>query len=64
MSKPKSPTRFMIIAFKADLTAWSLVVQKLISKYEKRPTPSQPKNNWIKLLAVIKANIKNVKRDK
>jgi hypothetical protein len=43
-AKPKSPTRFTTIAFKADLLACARVNQKLINKYEESPTPSQPKN--------------------
>jgi len=39
------------------------VNQKLINKYEHKPTPSQPKNNWKKLLLVTKISIKNVKKD-
>ena len=43
--KPKSPIRFMIKAFLAALLlAWSLN-QNPMSKYEDRPTPSQPINS-------------------
>ena len=61
--KLKSLIRFIIMAFKADFIACILVYQKLISKYEHNPTPSQPKNNWIKLSAVIKINIKQVNNE-
>jgi hypothetical protein len=40
------------------------VNQKLMSKYEAKPTPSQPRNIWIKLSEVIKINIKKVKISK
>jgi hypothetical protein len=64
ISKPKSPTRLKINAFRAALFACIRVNQKLISKYEHKPTPSQPKKICIKLSAVIKMNIKNVNKDK
>ena len=64
ITSPKSPIRFKIIAFIAALFAWIRVNQKLISKYEQRPTPSHPTNIWIKLSAVTKINIKNVNSDK
>lgn len=62
--KAKSLIRLTINAFMADLFACSRVNQKLISKYEHNPTPSQPKNNKIKLSPVIKIIIKNVNNDK
>ena len=48
----------------ADLFACNLVNQKLINRYEQRPTPSQPKNNCKKLSAVTSINIKKVNKDK
>ena len=62
--KPKSPILFTIIAFIAALLACILVYQKLINKYEAKPTPSQPINIWTKLLAVTSINIKKVNKDK
>jgi len=53
-----------IIALIADLLACILVNQKLISKYEAKPMPSQPKNIISKLSAVINNNIKNVNNDR
>jgi len=53
-----------MIALMADLFACNLVNQKLINKYEHRPTPSQPKNSCIKLSLVISNNIKNVNKDR
>jgi len=53
-----------INAFIAALFACTRVYQKLINKYEHRPTPSQPKNIVIKLSPVTKINIKNVNKDK
>jgi hypothetical protein len=46
---PKSPKRFIIIAFIADLFACILVNQKFINKYEDKPTPSHAKNKYKKL---------------
>jgi len=54
----------MKTAFKADLLAAILVYQKLISKKEQIPTPSQPQNIRIKLLETIKNNIKKVNKFK
>ena len=48
----------------ADLLAWILVCQKLISKNEANPMPSQPKNITMKLSAVTNKSIKPVKSDK
>jgi len=62
--KNKSLIRFTIIAFIADLFACKRVNQKLINKYEDKPTPSQPKNICKKLPAVTKSNIKKVNIDK
>ena len=61
---PISPILFMIIAFNADLFASAILNQKLINKYETRPTPSQPTNNCKKLSAVTKISINQVKSDK
>ena len=38
--------------------------QKPINRYEARPTPSQPKNSWMKLSAVTSMSIMKVKSDK
>jgi hypothetical protein len=38
--------------------------QKLISKDEQSPTPSQPTNSWAKLSAVTKINIKKVNKER
>jgi len=48
----------------ADLLACNLVNQKLISKYEHKPTPSHPINKIKKLSPVIKTIMKNVNNDK
>ena len=63
-ARPQSPIRFITIALKADLFAKIRCDQKLINKYEDNPTPSQPKNNWIKLPEVNKITIKKVNKDK
>ena len=53
-----------MMALIADLFACNRVNQKLINKYEHKPTPSHPRNNCIKLSLVTKINIKNVNNDK
>jgi hypothetical protein len=63
-AKPKSPIRFIRKAFRAAWLAALRVNQKLISKKEQSPTPSQPKNNCKKLSAVTNISIKKVKKDK
>jgi hypothetical protein len=60
----KSPTLFINIAFKADLFACNLELQKLISKKEHKPTPSQPKNNIKKFDERTSTTIKKVNNDK
>jgi len=62
--RPQSPIRFNTIAFIAALPAEIRVYQKLINKYEHKPTPSHPINNCKKLFDVININIKNVNKDK
>jgi len=62
--KKKSLILFTIIAFIADLLACSLVNQKLIKRYDDKPTPSQPKNICKKFPAVTNSNIKKVKMDR
>jgi hypothetical protein len=59
-----SPTRLTIIAFNAALFACNRVYQKLINKYEHKPTPSQPTNKMTKLLPDTKININMVNNDK
>jgi hypothetical protein len=62
--KPQSPTRFIIKALTAARLAVIREYQKLMSKNEHRPTPSQPKNNCRKLSAEISINMQNVNKDK
>src|SRR5438309_78260 len=61
-AKPKSPTRLtmnaLIAASLADLRSY----QKPISRYDIRPTPSQPKNSCTKLSAVASISMKKVNR--
>jgi len=64
INNPKSPILFINIAFIAALFAKTLEYQKLISKYEDKPTPSQPINICMKLSAEINISIKNVNIDK
>ena len=42
---PRSPTRLTTKAFLAATAALFLYCQKPISRYEARPTPSQPMNS-------------------
>jgi hypothetical protein len=60
----KSLIRLTTRALIADLFACIRVYQKLINKYEHNPTPSQPRNNSIKLFPVIKIIIKNVNSER
>lgn len=60
----KSPIRLTSMAFKADFNAGRRVFQKLINKYEHKPTPSQPKNKTIKLSEVTRINIKKTNKHK
>ena len=55
---------FNTIAFIAAFPAEILVYQKLINKYEHKPTPSHPINSCKKLFEVININIKKVNNDK
>jgi len=52
------------MAFKAALFASIRVYQKLISKKEHKPTPSQPMNNCIKLSEVTRIIIKKVNKER
>ena len=63
-AKPKSPTRLTNIALIAALLACRRANQKLISKKDDKPTPSQPTNICKKLLLVTKISIKKVNSDK
>ena len=60
--KPRSPIRFITKAFLAALLYAVFLYQKPISRYEQRPTPSQPTNVMRKLLPRTSSNIKNTKR--
>jgi len=52
------------MAFIAALFACIRVNQKLINKYDDNPTPSQPKNIWIKVPLVTKITIQKVNNNK
>jgi hypothetical protein len=60
-NKNTSPILLTINALVAALAAWALVYQKLMSKYEQTPTPSQPKNSTTKLSAETRMSINKVK---
>ena len=64
IAKPTSPTRLTSIALIADLLAWILVCQKLISKKDAKPIPSHPKNITNKLSAVTNKSIKPVNNER
>src|SRR3954468_11650790 len=63
-AKPKSPTRLTTKALMAAALAEGRVYQKPISRYEAKPTPSQPKNSCRKLLAVTSISMAKVKSDR
>jgi len=58
--KPKSPTRLTTNAFRLAKIAVGRVYQKPISRYDTRPTASQPKNSCMKLLAITSISIEKV----
>ena len=58
--KPKSPTRLTRNAFKLAKVAVGRLNQKPISKYDTKPTASQPKNSWIKLLLITSISMEKV----
>src|SRR5206468_10624499 len=62
--KPKSPMRLTKKAFKAAALAEGLWYQKPISKYDARPTPSQPKNICTRLSAVTSISIAKLNSDR
>ena len=61
-AKPKSPIRLTRNALIAAALALSRLYQKPISRYEHRPTPSQPKNIWAKFSAVTSISMEKVNR--
>ena len=63
-TKPKSPTRLTMKAFMAAALADGFWYQKPISRYDARPTPSQPKNSCRKLLAVTSISMAKVNSDR
>ena len=60
--KPKSPIRFTTNAFMPARAAETRSYQKPMSRYEHRPTPSQPTNISRKLSASTSVNIENMNR--
>jgi hypothetical protein len=63
-NRAASPNLFIIIALSEDLFASLLVNQKLINRYDDKPTPSQPINIWTTLPLVTSNIIKKVNRFK
>ena len=61
--KPKSPTRLTMNAFMLAKIAVGRVNQKPISRYETRPTASQPKKSCRKLLLMTSMSIEKVNSD-
>jgi len=51
-------------AFMAAALAEGFSYQKPISRYEARPTPSQPKNIWTRLSAVTSISMAKVNSDR
>ncbi len=64
IESPRSPTRLRILAFTADLFAWIRANQKLIRRYEHRPTPSHPTNLWTRFSDITRISLKKVKKDR
>jgi hypothetical protein len=58
--KPKSPTRLTRKAFMFAKIAVGLLNQKPISRYDTRPTASQPKNSCSMLLLMTSISIEKV----
>ena len=58
--KPKSPTRLTRNAFRFAKIADGRVYQNPISRYDTRPTASQPKNSCIRLFDITSISIANV----
>ena len=60
--RPMSPTRLMTKAFLAAAAADGLCCQKPMSRYDARPTPSQPRNRPTKFAERISVSIAATKR--
>ena len=60
--KPKSPMRLTMKAFLPAAAAAGRSYQNPISRYEQRPTPSQPTNMSRKLSASTSVSIANMNR--
>ena len=58
--KPKSPTRFTRKALRLAKIAVGRLYQKPISRYDTRPTASQPKNSCRKLLDITSISMEKV----
>ena len=59
---PKSPILLTMKAFLPAFDAESFRYQKPMSRYEQRPTPSQPTNMRRRLFAVTRMSIMKTKR--
>ncbi len=60
--RPMSPTRLMTKAFLAAAAAEGLCCQKPISRYDARPTPSQPRKRPTKFAERTSMSIAATKR--
>ena len=60
---PKSPTRFTRNAFMFAKIAVCLLYQKPISRYDTRPTASQPKNSCSRLLLMTSMSMEKVNKE-
>ena len=63
ITKPKSPTRLAMNAFRPAKMALGRVYQKPISRYDTMPTASQPKNSCMKLFAITSMSIEKVNNE-
>ena len=63
-TNPKSPTRLTTKALMAAALAEGFLYQKPISRYDARPTPSQPKNICTRLFDVTSISMAKVKSDR
>ena len=61
--KPKSPTRLTKKAFMLAKMAVGLLNQKPMSRYDTKPTASQPKNSCSRLLLMTSMSMENVNNE-
>lgn len=64
VNRNRSPTLLIRKALVAAFPAWARVYQKPISRYEHRPTPSQPRNSTSRFAEETSTSMKKVNNDK